>query len=660
VSVAARQVVVHGHFYQPPREEPWLELVPREPTAAPDHDWNARITRECYAPLARARVRDAQGRLRRLCNAYAWCSFDVGPTLFRWFDDHAPEVRDAIVAGDAESRSRLGVGNAIAQPYHHIILPLASRRDKVTEVRWGIRDFQRRFGRDPEGMWLPETAVDHETLEVLAQEGIRFTVLAPHQVTHPSVHGRAGRWTSGSRELALFCYDGPLAHEIAFGDVMRDAGHWHSRIMASPLAEDGVTISSVATDGETFGHHHRHGDLALASLLDRLQHDAGAAVTNFGALLAAYPATDDVTLVERTAWSCPHGLGRWQGDCGCRMDGSTSQAWRTPLRSGLVNLANAVHATFEAEWPAGLGDPWAMRDAAGPELDGAGVLPSAAKRLLEAEQHALAMWTSCGWFFDDLARIEPRIVLRHAARAIEWLPEAQQGPLEAALLEILGTASSNDPTKGDGITIWQRDVVSAAQGTAQLAAGIAALRDVVPDALDELVLPAHTFRLDGDDIVTTHRRTGQERRWRAETVVAGVVPFRIHVRRVDRAGDAAAHFPISALPGPVRTLLRTAARPMVFDATLSDAEREHLRDGLMDSDAARLAAYDGAWQLVARDGLEDAGVVVHAAVDLFDLDLATLPDAALVTAFEKLAALPASPVRDGLATRLGLAVPDRS
>ncbi len=652
-----RQVVVHGHFYQPPREEPWLDLVPREPTAAPDHDWNARITRECYAPLARARVRDVQGRLRRLFNAYAWCSFDVGPTLFRWFDDHAPEVRDAIVAGDGESRARLGVGNAIAQPYHHIILPLASRRDKVTEVRWGIRDFQRRFGRAPEGMWLPETAVDHETLEVLAQEGIRFTVLAPHQVTHPPMHGRPGRWTSGSHELALFCYDGPLAHDIAFGDAMRDAGRWHSRIMASALADDGVTISSVATDGETFGHHHRHGDLALASLLDRLQSDAGAAMTNFGALLAAYPATEDVTLVERTAWSCPHGLGRWQGDCGCRMDGTTTQAWRAPLRHALESLASAVHATVEAEWPRALGDPWAVRDAAGPALDGVGVLPPAAKRLLEAEQHTLAMWTSCGWFFDDLARIEPRIVLRHAARAIEWLPDAVHGPLEAALLQTLGTASSNDATKGDGITIWQRDVVSAAQGTAQLAAGIAALRDVVPDALDDLTLPAHTFRLEGDDIITTHRRTEQQRRWRAETVVAGVVPLRIHVRRVDRVSEPAAHFPISALPGPVRTLLRAAARPMVFDATLSDVAREQLRDGLMDGDAARAAALDGAWELVARDGLEDAAVVVHAALDLFDLDLATLPDSAMVSAFERLVPLAPSPARDALATRLQLALP---
>ena len=656
MTVRQRDVVVHGHFYQPPREEPWLELVRRERSASPDHDWNERITRECYAPLAAARVLTPQGLLRRTVNAYAWCSFDVGPTLFRWFDWHAPDVGAAIVDGDRASLARLGVGNAIAQPYHHVILPLASRRDKVTEVRWGIRDFRRRFGRDPEGMWLPETAVDSETLEVLAQEGIRFTVLSPHQVTSPPPHGRPGRWRSGAHELAIFCYDGALAHDIAFSDVLRDTTGWHARIAAMPMAEDGPTITSVATDGETFGHHHRGGDLALAALIDQVDQDATAQMTNFGALLAAHPPVQDVVLVERTAWSCPHSLGRWQGDCGCRMDGTTSQAWRTPLRQGLQHLAEMVHTVVEGVWPEGHGDPWTTRDLAGPELDGAGELPSAARRLLEAERHALAMFTSCGWFFDDIARIEPPIVMRHAARAIEWLPPKAQPAAEATLLAMLGQAQSNDPTKGDGITIWQRDVKVDAHGPARLAAGIAALRDVTPDALDDLVLPVHTFRLEGDDIVLRQVRTDEDVRWRAESVIHGVVPLRVHVRRVDAPEVAAEVVPIACVPRPVRVLLAQAAHPMVFDATLGPAARDALADGLLSLPAALTSAFAGAWALVARDGLDDAGVVVHAVLDLHDLAEVALPESSRIAAFEALTVLPSSQARDTLAARLLIAL----
>ncbi len=657
MKAAPREVVIHGHFYQPPREDPWLELVPRESSAAPDHDWNERISRECYAPLAKARVLDELGRLRRTVNAYAWCSFDIGSTLFRWFDGHAPAVADAIVAGDRAARERLGFGNALAQPYHHLIMPLATRRDKITEVRWGIRDFRRRFGREPEGMWLPETAVDHETLEVLAQEGIRFTVLAPHQVASAPRFGRPGRWHHGAHELAIFCYDAALASDIAFGDTLRDAKGWYARLVEPPRADKGVTISSVATDGETFGHHHRYGDLALAALIDRLEKDPAARLNNFAALLAAHPPVDDVTLVERTAWSCPHSLGRWQDDCGCRMDPATSQAWRAPLRTGLNQLADSVHAVVEAEWPADAGDVWLVRDEVGPELTEVGQLPGAARRLLEAERHALKMFTSCGWFFDDLARVEPPILLRHAARAIEWLPDHVHVALEAALLKIIGPARSNDPAKGDGFAIWQREVVSQANGAARLAAGIAALRDVTPDALDDLVMPAHDWRLEGDEIITIHRRTGGEMRWQAECAISGVVPLRIQVRRPWQPDLPADQIAIAEVPTTVRALLLLAARPMVFDAALDGSHRELLRDGLLTPDGARLAALDGAWRLVARDGVEDAGVVVHAVLDLFDLEEAPLPDEARITALERLGPLPPSTMRDSLAARFSLALP---
>ena len=654
-----RHVVIHGHFYQPPREEPWLELVPRELTAAPEHDWNSRITRECYAPLARARVFDAEGKLRRVLNAYASCSFNVGATLFNWFDTQAPAVAVALKAGDAASRARLGYGNAIAMPYHHLIMPLASRRDKITEVRWGIRDFRARFGRDPDGMWLPETAVDSETLDVLAVEGIRFTILSPHQVTVAPIAGRPGRWHGAAgRNLAIFCYDGTLTHAVAFGDALTAAERLEQRLDDAPMAaNDGPTITSLATDGETFGHHHRHGDLALASLIDRLEGREHIELTNYSALLAAYPPDEDVTLVENTSWSCSHGIGRWRNDCGCRMDPATSQAWRAPLRAGLEALAQGIREVSATNWPSEAGDLWEVRDAAGPDLAGAMHLPAAARQQLEAERHALAMFTSCGWFFDDLARLEPRIVLRHAARALDFVPQPVREPLEKALLSALALAHSNDPTKGDGVAIWHRDVLAEADGPVRLAAGLAALRDLAPDLIDQLVLTSHTWLLDGDDIITQHRTTGRETRWRAESVTLGVVPIHIRIRSPDAPHAEDRTIPIGSYPEPVRSLLLQVARPMVFEAALSGPERTLMHDGLLEPAVARRCAFAGAWALVARDGVDDAGIVVHAVLDLFDLDDVPMPDDLRVDAFERLAPLPVSPMRDSLADRLALRFP---
>ncbi|MEP6591191.1 MAG: DUF3536 domain-containing protein [Gemmatimonadota bacterium] len=655
-----RAFVIHGHFYQPPREEPWLELVPREPSAAPDHDWNCRITRECYAPLSHARVLDDAGRIRRVMNAYASISFNVGATLFKWFDEHAPDVGEAFIAADVASRMRLGHGNAIAMPYHHLIMPLASRRDKQTEVRWGIRDFRRRFGRDPVGMWLPETAVDSETLEVLAAEGIRFTVLAPHQVAQTPAAGRPGRWRGrDGQELALFVYDGALAHDVAFGDTLTDASRWEARMLQHPLAQDGgPTITSLATDGETFGHHHRFGDLALAALIDRVERGQDATLTNFAAILDQCAPVEEVALIEDSSWSCIHGLDRWRIDCGCRMDSTTNQAWRAPLRAGLEVLAASVHAIAESHWPAEAGNIWEARDAAGPDLAGVVHLPVPARLLLEAERHTLAMFTSCGWFFDDIARLEPRIVLRHAARAIEFLPPPLHAALETALLSALREAHSNDPTKGDGVAIWYHEVMVESDGPARLAAGLAALRDMRPDGLDQLVLPLHTFRLEGDEVITRHRHTGHEYHWITESVTLGVVPIRVHVRLVDRDETMNRVVPISGYPGPVRTLLREVARPMVFEATLTPAERGQLADGLLDESEARQAAFEGVWRLVERDGLADAGMVIHAVFDLFDLDEVPFPDPVRVAAFEHLAPMPPSAMRRSLAERIGLALPE--
>ncbi len=462
-----RSIVIHGHFYQPPRDDPWLGTIPREASAAPYHDWNERIERECYAPVAAS---------------LASLSFDFGSTLLAWMERYAAETYAAVLAGDRASVApHAGHSNAIAMPYHHTILPLSSRRDKETEVRWGVADFRRRFGREPEGMWLPETAVDEETLDVLAAEGIRFTILAPHQVERVPAGGRPG-WhrTAGGRRIAVFLYDGALSHDVAFGPLVRDPAAWIERLTARGGGNDGSAdvpdVVAIATDGETFGHHHRDGAVTLARVLDALSRRSDVRVDNFAAFLARHPPQEDVRLVAPSSWSCPHGVERWRSDCGCRVhaDRATHQRWRVPLRNALDWLAAELHGVFEREGGSVFEDPWASRDAYGTVLgapDGAVTrflgeqlrrpddrsALARAHQLLELERHALRMFTSCGWFFDDIAGLESLIVLRSAARAIELAgPDAAR--LEGGLLERLALARSNDPAVGSGRDLYAKGV----------------------------------------------------------------------------------------------------------------------------------------------------------------------------------------------------------
>ncbi len=481
-----RSVVVHGHFYQPPRENPWTGVVEREPTAAPFHDWNQRIESECYAPMASARVLGPDGSVAHRDNLYAAMSFDVGPTLFEWMETSAPATYAAILEADRISAARLGHGNAIAMPYHHTILPLASRRDKVTEVRWGIADFRRRFAREPEGIWLPETAVDEETLEVLAEAGILFTVLAPHQVESRSPSGLPLRFRAGrGREIALCVYDGMLSGDIAFGRLLTDGALLASRLApaAPPSAgtgrgrasapTDAVAITAAAMDGETFGHHHRFGEMALARALRIVVEREDVRIENFASFLARNPPRTDAVLVSPSSWSCSHGIERWRSECGCRMTPgkATSQAWRGPLRDALEWLAGELHEIFAREGRDLFSDdPWLVRDGYGevmgsPEAAARAFVASSIKRpaddvrieraaqLLELERGALRMFTSCAWFFDDLARIETIQVLRYAAFAIELSGDAAR--LEAGLLARIGDARSNDPAEGTGRDIWR-------------------------------------------------------------------------------------------------------------------------------------------------------------------------------------------------------------
>lgn len=400
-------MVIHGHFYQPPREDPWTGRVPAQPDAAPDHDWNERITRECYRPLARA-------------GAFEWLSFDVGPTLLRWLERDAPDVHEAIIAGDAASVGRLGQGNAIAQPYHHVILPLSTPGERATEVRSGLEDFRRRFGREASGMWLPETAVDRPTLQTLAEAGVAFTVLAPHQVTAPPEDGRAGRIDlDHGRSIAVFIYDGALSHGVAFGEFLSDASGWTDRLL------EGLTpVRSIATDGETFGHHHEGADLTLMNVVANLRSDPRLRLENFASSLHRHGSGETLELVEPSSWSCVHGVERWRGDCGCKMDpdAESQQEWRAPLRSALRWLAGALPDL--------------------PEL-----IPDRG-----------AMFTSCAWFFDDIGGIEPTQVLAHAAHAIDLVsrvdPERAAG-LERSFLERLSRAASNDPQIGTAAGLYR-------------------------------------------------------------------------------------------------------------------------------------------------------------------------------------------------------------
>lgn len=452
-----RYVCIHAHFYQPPRENPWTGSVDREVSAAPWHDWNERITDECYAP--NSGVHDNCARI----------SFDVGPTLLQWLERERPDVHRAFVASDT-SGARLsgGRGGAMAQAYNHMILPLANSRDVRTQVRWGAVDFRHRFGRRPDGMWLPETAVDLSVLEALVDEGIRFTVLAPHQAYlvrspqaeswTPAVEGFDGgrayrqRLPSG-REIALFFYDGVLARGVAFEGLLHDGEEYARRLVGAAESGQAPRLVSVATDGESYGHHHRHGDMALSRALEDLDRDPRVRLTTFANYLDLHPPVWEVQIAERTSWSCAHGVSRWNGDCACGSDGhATVTAWRTSLRSALDSLRDALASRFEQVGAELLPDPWAARDDyvdclldpsqetldtfltrhAAPDGSGDSVLA-----LLEQQRYAMLMFTSCGWFFGDPEGIEPRQVLRYAARALDLSPRL---PETAAVAEEFGRA----------------------------------------------------------------------------------------------------------------------------------------------------------------------------------------------------------------------------
>ncbi len=596
-------LVVHGHFYQPPRENPWTEEVAREPSAAPYHDWNDRITDECYRPNGAARVVDERNRVLALVDNYGLLSFNVGPTLTSWLQVHAPDVLERMVADGA---------GVVAQAHGHIILPLATERDVRTQVRWGLADVRHRFGHDAQGMWLPECAVSEEVLCVLAEEGLAFTILAPHQVAAvrrlaagpsgpwdevavaPDIR-RPYRWQHPTRPelgLDLVVYDGSLSNDVAFG-----LGRMASADLVARAAAAGEGLVVVATDGETFGHHHRWAERSIAYALAVESPRQKVAPATLGPALAAVRPTLQAR-VRTSAWSCAHGVGRWQADCGCSTGSQPGddQQWRAPLRAALDLLRDAVVAVVERRGPSLLRDPWAARDAyIEVLLDACDPDAFAAEHvvgdrvdafsLLEALRGSMAMYTSCGWFFHDLAGLETVQVLRYAARVLDLLEELGERPPTEELLAVLATARSNRPEEGDGAQVWRTHVETARVGPARVAAHLAlagVLADQAPPSrlgAWEVEAAGHGRHERGSVALATgvatlrHRRTGRTTAHAYAALRLGGLEVLGATRPADPTRDASDVRALrSAFLGgmPITTLLRELGErfgPDEFDVT---------------------------------------------------------------------------------------------
>jgi alpha-amylase/alpha-mannosidase (GH57 family) len=488
----SRYVCIHGHFYQPPRENPWLEEVELQDSASPYHDWNERLTAECYAPNTASRILDAERRIIDIENNYAKISFNFGPTLLSWMERQRPEVYEAIIKADQLSQQRFsGHGSAIAQVYNHMIMPLANTRDKRSQVIWGIRDFEHRFGRKPEGMWLAETAVDLETLEILAEHGIAFTILAPHQARRVRKL-KEEEWSdvSGAKVdprvpyqcqllsgkiITLLFYDGPVSRDVAFGDLLKSGENFASRLVGIFSKKEETQLAHIATDGESYGHHRRFGDMALAYALHHIESNNLAKITNYGEYLEKFPPVFEVEIFENTSWSCAHGVERWQSDCGCNTGTHPrwSQAWRAPLREAMDWLQDTLLNVYEKEMVPLVHDPWQARD------DYIEVILDRSDRnlesflskhlnrelsrdervkllkLLEMQRHAMLTFTSCAWFFDEISGIEAVQVMQYASRALQLAKEVSGEDLEPHYLTILERAPSNVSEFKNGVEVWE-------------------------------------------------------------------------------------------------------------------------------------------------------------------------------------------------------------
>ena len=488
-----KYLCIHGHFYQPPRENAWLQAIERQDSAAPYHDWNERISAECYGPNALARVLNEKGDLVKLVDNYAHISFNFGPTLLSWMQDHMPEVYESILAADKKSQKQFGGhGAAIAQVYNHIIMPLANAHDKETQVRWGLYDFKKRFGREAEAMWLAETACNTETLEVLAAHGMKYVILAPGQCARVRKIGTE-HWMdmSGGRvdpkrayecnlpsgkKIALFFYDGPISQGIAFSDTLKSGERFANRLLSAYHNGDENQLMHIATDGETYGHHQKFADMALASCLENIRKLPDVTLTIYGEFLEKHPPEYEAQIFENTSWSCCHGVERWRNNCGCNGGhAGWHQKWRAPLREALDFIRDEMIKTFETKGGSYFKDPWAARNdyielILDRSLDAQHrfFLRHATEKawrdrpgalmLLEMQRNTLLMYTSCGWFFDEISGLETVQILQYAARALELNRQVGGKDIEPEFMQMLATAPSNIKELKNGANVYEQYV----------------------------------------------------------------------------------------------------------------------------------------------------------------------------------------------------------
>ncbi len=492
-------LTIHGHFYQPPRENPWLEAIELQDSALPFHDWNERINKECYNPNSVSKIVDSRNRILDMVNNYEHISYNFGPTLLSWMEKFAPLTYERIIKADIESISEHnGHGNAIAQVYNHMIMPLANEHDKDTQIKWGIKDFEYRFGRKPEGMWLAETAVDDDTLRLLEENGIKFTILSPYQALKIRKEGdkdwqdvswgnvdpaRSYRYyikSAPGKYIDLFFYDGAISRSVAFDELLKDGNKFIKRL------KEGVSdlrnypqLVNIATDGESYGHHTKFGDMALAYVLQIKAKDEGFTITNYAEYLDKYRSNYEADIKQASSWSCFHGVGRWKEDCGCSTGGHPgwNQKWRKPLRDALDYLRDELIKVFEQEGPKYFNkDVWEVRNNyIAVILDRSSLIVSKfqqenfkkdlsdtekvrAMELLEIQRQAMLMYTSCGWFFSEISGIETVQIMKYAARAMQLAANFSKNDYEKRFLEILSEAKSNIAEYGTGKDIFERFV----------------------------------------------------------------------------------------------------------------------------------------------------------------------------------------------------------
>ena len=517
-------LTIHGHFYQPPRENPWLEAIELQDSALPFHDWNERINKECYNPNSISKIVDNRNRILDVVNNYEHMSFNFGPTLLSWMEHFAPLTYERIIKADIESVSEhSGHGNAMAQVYNHIIMPLANENDKQTQIKWGIRDFEYRFGRKPEGMWLAETAVDDETLKFLEENGIKFTVLSPYQALKFRQEGdkdwqdvswgnidpaRSYRYyikSAPGKFIDLFFYDGAISRSVAFDELLKDGNKFIKRLKEGISdCRDYPQLINIATDGESYGHHTKFGDMALSYVLKIRAKDEGFKITNYAEYLDKYRSNCEVDIKQASSWSCFHGVGRWKEDCGCSTGGHPgwNQKWRKPLRDALDYLRDELIVVFENEGKKYFDNVWNVRNKYinvildrnemnvkkfqqenfKPDLTDDDKVH--AMELLEIQRQAMLMYTSCGWFFSEISGIETVQIMKYAARAMQLAARFTSKNLEEKFLEILSQAKSNIPEFGTGKDIFERFVKPSIITVKQIAT-LWALSSLYQDFEDE-------------------------------------------------------------------------------------------------------------------------------------------------------------------------------